>query len=203
MFCFVRLRSLEPLCFMPCSWYLEKVLDECIDLVWDCLELWWWSYLIIEPFSQWKLNKIKTENCIEIWGHSCCCWKDLEKSEWIDSISQFSELRCWRYYFWSGFCCWKFKHIVKIGFDRKSQLSTQFVHTWATSTCYGTIGERITTVAKAYGIKVKWVIIGNSMLWSLEKEKRRKKKLARKVHCPLSKWKVNSKQSTIQVESEQ
>jgi hypothetical protein len=26
-----------------------------------------WKLLIIEPFFQWKLNKIKTENCIEIW----------------------------------------------------------------------------------------------------------------------------------------
>jgi hypothetical protein len=27
------------------------------------------SYLIIEPFSEWKLNKIKTENCIGIGGN--------------------------------------------------------------------------------------------------------------------------------------
>jgi hypothetical protein len=32
-----------------------------------------WKLLIIESFSQWKLNKIKIENYIGIWGHSCCC----------------------------------------------------------------------------------------------------------------------------------
>jgi hypothetical protein len=38
---FVMLRSPKPQCFMPCSWCLQKNLDEkgCIDLVWKCLEL--------------------------------------------------------------------------------------------------------------------------------------------------------------------
>jgi hypothetical protein len=27
-----------------------------------------WKPLIIEPFSQLKLNKIENEKCIEIWG---------------------------------------------------------------------------------------------------------------------------------------
>ncbi len=31
-----------------------------------------WKLLIIEAFSQWKLNKMKTENCIGIWGSSWC-----------------------------------------------------------------------------------------------------------------------------------
>jgi hypothetical protein len=30
--------------------------------------------------------------------------------------------------FLSGFCCWKFKQIAKIGFGRKNQLSPQSVH---------------------------------------------------------------------------
>jgi hypothetical protein len=190
LFCFVLsgwdLRN-QPLCF----WYLEKALDECIDLVWDCLELRWRSYLIVEPFSQWKLNKIKTENCIKIWGHSCCCWKALDKSDWMESNSQFSELRCGRYYCRSGFCCWKFKHIAKIGFERKSQLSTQFVHTWVIGTCYTSIAERRTTVAKAYGIKVKWVSIGNSICFDPWKKKREGKKSLQEnstVHYPSGKW---------------
>jgi hypothetical protein len=29
-----------------------------------------WKLLIIEPFSQWKLNKIESENPIGIWGCS-------------------------------------------------------------------------------------------------------------------------------------
>jgi hypothetical protein len=43
-------------------------------------------------------------------------------------ISQFSELRCRRYWFLSGFCCWKFKKFTKIGFGRKNQLSPECVH---------------------------------------------------------------------------
>ncbi len=31
-------------------------------------EVTMWKLLIIEPFCQWKLNKIKTESCIDIWG---------------------------------------------------------------------------------------------------------------------------------------
>jgi len=58
-----------------------------------------WKLLIIEAFSQWKLNKIESENSIEIWGHSWCCWKALGESDFMEFISQFSELRCGRYYF--------------------------------------------------------------------------------------------------------
>jgi hypothetical protein len=101
----------------------------------DCLELQCGSYwllndfslrhLIVEWFSQWKLNKIKTNICIGIWECSWCCWKALSKSDLIELISQFSELRCGRYWFLSGFCFWKFK---KIGFRRKNQSSPQFIH---------------------------------------------------------------------------
>ncbi len=43
-----------------------------------------WKLLIIESFSQWKLNKIKTENCIGIWGCSWCSWNALDKSDFIE-----------------------------------------------------------------------------------------------------------------------
>jgi hypothetical protein len=84
--------------------------------------------LIIEPFSQWKLNKIKIENCIGIWGCYWHCWKALSRamrsfkpqSDLIKVISQFSKLRCGRCWFFSGFCCWKFKQIAKIVFGRKN-----------------------------------------------------------------------------------
>ncbi len=67
----------------------------------------WKLSLIIEPFFHWKLNKIKTENCIGIWGVYCCswfCWKALGEWDLMEFISQFSELRCERYWFLSGFC---------------------------------------------------------------------------------------------------
>jgi len=99
-----------------------------------------WKLMIIESFSQWTLNKIKTENSIGIWKHSRCCWKSLSESELIEFVSQFSELRCGRYWFWSGFCCWKFKQIAKIGFGRKNQLNLQCVHTWANGMCHTSVG---------------------------------------------------------------
>jgi hypothetical protein len=35
-----------------------------------------WKLLIIESFSQWKLNKIETgKTVLEFWGYSWCCWK--------------------------------------------------------------------------------------------------------------------------------
>jgi len=89
-----------------------------------------WKLLIIEPFFQWKLNKIETENYIKVWGHSRWCWKAFGESDLIEFIAQFSELRCRGYWFLGEFCCWKFKQIAKIGFGRKNQLSPQCVHTW-------------------------------------------------------------------------
>jgi hypothetical protein len=56
-----------------------------------------WKLLIIEPFSQGKLNKIESENSIRIWGCSGCCWKALGESDLGEFVSQFSELRCERY----------------------------------------------------------------------------------------------------------
>jgi len=82
-----------------------------------------WELLIIESFSQW--NKIKTENCIGIWGCSSCYWKALGESDLIKFISQFSE----RYWFLSTLCCWKFKQMAKIGFGWMcSHLGPQFLH---------------------------------------------------------------------------
>jgi hypothetical protein len=92
-----------------------------------------WKLLLIEPFSQWKPDKIEIERWIRIGGHSWCFWKALGESNSIDFISQFSELRCGRYCFLSGFFCWKFKQITKIGFGRKNQLSPQCVHTGSTA----------------------------------------------------------------------
>jgi hypothetical protein len=61
------------------------------------LGLWLWKPLIIELFSQLKLNKIENENCIEIWGRSWCSRKAVGKSDLTEFISQVSEPRCGRY----------------------------------------------------------------------------------------------------------
>ncbi len=91
-----------------------------------------WSYggeaIDYWTIFQWKLNKIETEKFIRIWGRSWCCWKALVTSNLIKIISQFSELRCGRYWFLIGFCYWKFKKIAKIGFERKNELTLRCVH---------------------------------------------------------------------------
>jgi len=123
--------------FMPCSWYLQKARHDIVrgalmwfETVWICgveaIDYW-------TIFFPWKLNKIETEkNFIGTWGCCWCCWKALDKSDLIVFISQFSELRCERYWFLSEFCCiWKSKQIAKIGFGRKIQLSPPCVRTWA------------------------------------------------------------------------
>jgi hypothetical protein len=91
-----------------------------------------WKLLIIEPFSQWKWNKIKTENCLGIWGCSWCCWKALGDSDLIKFISQFSELKCGRYLFFEWILLLKIQtNCKKIGFGRKNLLSPPCVHSWA------------------------------------------------------------------------
>jgi hypothetical protein len=87
-----------------------------------------WKLLIIEPFFPWKLHKTKVENCIGIWRCSWCCWKTFSELDLIRFISQFWELRFGKYWVLSGFCYWKFKQIVKIGFGKKNKLSPQCIH---------------------------------------------------------------------------
>jgi hypothetical protein len=62
----------------------------------------------------------------------------LESSHWVEDliefISQFPDLRCEKYWFFSGFCCWKFKQIVK-NYVGKGK-SVDHVCTCANGTCY-------------------------------------------------------------------
>jgi hypothetical protein len=90
------------------------------------------SYWLLNHFSQWKLSKIKTENCIGIWGHSWCCWKALDESNLMEFISQFLKLTCERY--------WFLQKLQKLGLEGKNQLSPQCVHTWAKGTRYASNG---------------------------------------------------------------
>jgi len=112
--------------------FRKLLMNGCIDLVWNCLELWCGSY--------WLLNKIETENSIEIWGCSWCCWKALSKSDIKEFISQFWELICGRYWFWSGFCCYKSKQFAKNRvWKEKSVEPSMCVHTWANGTGYTSV----------------------------------------------------------------
>jgi len=56
-----------------------------------------WKLLIIEPFSQWKLNEIKTENCIGVWKHSWC-WQKLAlgESDLIEFNFTISRAKVWK-----------------------------------------------------------------------------------------------------------
>jgi len=96
------------------------------------------STLIIEPVSQWKLNKIEAENCIGIWRVFLLALE----SPWqvrfkIEFISQCSELRCGRDWFLSGFCCWKFKQIAENWVWKETSFEPSMcVHTWDNSAGY-------------------------------------------------------------------
>jgi len=72
------------------SWCVRGALTWCLRL----FEATVWKLLIIEPFSQWKLIKIETENCIGIlW------WKSLGKSDLLQFISQIFRAKVWKIFF--------------------------------------------------------------------------------------------------------
>jgi hypothetical protein len=73
-----------------------------------------WKLLIIEPFSQWKLNKIEIENYIGIWGHLWCCWKTFGESNLINYFTIF-KAKVWTILFVSVLCCWKLKTMASEG----------------------------------------------------------------------------------------
>jgi hypothetical protein len=131
LFCFVSHTEISQatnlhvvvLVYFKSSWWCVGVHQLGLRLV--GATVWKLDYWIIFLM---RINKIKTKNYIGIWGCSWCCWKALDESNLIELISQFSWLRCGRHWFWSGFRCWKFKQIAKIGFGRKNQLSPQCVH---------------------------------------------------------------------------
>jgi len=72
------------ICFVLSQWYLLNHIAFHAMLLVSLESSWWvgvhqlglrlfgatmWKLLINEPFFQWKLNKIKTKNCIGIWRH--------------------------------------------------------------------------------------------------------------------------------------
>ncbi len=86
----------------------------CIDLVWKCLAIRCGSYSLFEPFSQWKLNNWHWKLYWNLGALLVLLESPyVTKLDLIEFISQSSELRCGRYWFLSGFCCWKFKNNCK------------------------------------------------------------------------------------------
>jgi hypothetical protein len=67
-------------------------------------------------------NKIKLKFVLEFGGILGVCWKVFDELDLIEFISQFSKLRCGRYFFLKGFLKKKFNQITKIGFGRKKSV---------------------------------------------------------------------------------
>ncbi len=127
MFCFVRLRS--PKSHASCRalciyWKLltSKGAPTWFETAWsyDVEVVDYWTI-----FSMKKREKLKLKKLLEFVGNSWLPWEALDKSDFIESISQFSHLRCG---FWIGCCSWKFKKVATIGFKRKNQVHCQCVH---------------------------------------------------------------------------
>ncbi len=101
-----------------------------------------WKLLIIEPFFQWEQNKIETENFIRIWGTFFVLLESPQRVRFNKVYFTIFRAKVWKILILSGFCCWKFKQITKIGFGRKNHLSSQHVHTWADSIGYTSLSMK-------------------------------------------------------------
>ncbi len=91
---------------------------------------------VIDYQTIFLTEKIKSKSRI-VWEFQCVLGiiRKLSLSlDLIEFISQFSDLRCEKYWFFSGFCCWKFKQILKIGVWKGK--SVDHVCTCANGTCY-------------------------------------------------------------------
>jgi len=98
---------------------LSMISTGCIDLVWDCLDLWCGSYWLLNHFFPWKLN-IKLKNCIGMWGCSWCCWKSPWQVKFNRVYFKISELRCERYWFFEWTLLhWNSNKLQKLGLEGK------------------------------------------------------------------------------------
>ncbi len=124
---FVILRSPKPQCFMSHSWHFGEL--SWVGVHWLGLRMFgtiMWKLLIIESINLFYFNF----NFNIYWNLGCFwhCWKAIGELDLIKFISQFSKLKCGRYWFLNEFFFWKFKQIAKIRFGRKNQLSPQCLH---------------------------------------------------------------------------
>jgi len=134
LFCFVMLRwdPPKPWCFMLCSLISSKSFWW-VGVQWLGWRQFgatvWRKLLIIESFSQWKLNKIKTEKLYWNLGWFLVL---LEGPWWV----RFNWVYCtifrakmWKILIFEWILLLeKFKQITNIGFGRNNQLNPQCVH---------------------------------------------------------------------------
>jgi hypothetical protein len=97
-----------------------------------------WKLLIIEPFSQWKLNLIKIENGELEFEGVVEKALTLIKSDLINFISQFSKLRCGRYLIFKWILLLEVQTNCKNWGVKKEKISWDLkcVHTWTNDTSY-------------------------------------------------------------------
>ncbi len=122
----------------------------CLNLVFSA-SFWWigvpwlglrlfgvtaWKLLIIESFSHWKLNKIKTENCIGISGCSRSCWKALGESDWMKLFHNFHSYGVEDIDSWVGFVAGNSIKLQKLGLERNISWPFNVFCTWANITGY-------------------------------------------------------------------
>jgi len=87
----------------------------------------YWTILLINN------NKITNRNFTRIQRCTWCYWKIIVELDLVKFISEFSYLKCERYWVLNEFC-WKFKQIQQIGFRRENELSVFTLRT--DNTCY-------------------------------------------------------------------
>jgi len=68
-----------------------------------------WKHLIIKKLFQWKLNKIKIEKCIKIWGCSWCYWKALNNSDFNIVYFTIFIAKVWKIFIFEWILFWKLK----------------------------------------------------------------------------------------------
>ncbi len=81
VFCFSH-AEISQTTMLHATLFVQLESSQWVGVHWDGLRLFGATVrtlLIIIPFSQWKLTKIETENCIGIWKDSWCCWKALRQ----------------------------------------------------------------------------------------------------------------------------
>jgi hypothetical protein len=112
-----------------------------------------------------------------IWWHSWSFWKALGELDLIEFISQSWELSCGRYWFLSGFCCWKFKQIAKIGFTLTPTAHTTlvFVEVWR-CTNYANGSHTDFQTGKKSGVGFNHVSPASCQWVSLKTKKKNKKR---------------------------
>ncbi len=126
-------RSPKPWCFI-CTLGVFRRLSMRVGVHWfglrlfgaTCGSCWLWNHFLNE-----KSIKLKLTIVMEFGGCSRCCWKALREVDLIEFISQFSEVRCGRYWLLSGFFVAENSNkLQKLGLEGKISWPSMCSHCW-------------------------------------------------------------------------